>query len=155
MLVNHALELGPDFLVHFAGHGADGLPYLQQLVECAGGIVPLLGAFGTFFCQLGSLVDKSLFGEEVVVKFLLALVVVFLAAFVNLVGGVAEALPNLLVLFGGHRTDLFPAGAQILHAFECLGDGSLHDELFGSFAEFDFLFEVALLVEGAEFAVDF
>ena len=73
---------------------------------------------------------------------------------VDLVGGVAEALPDVLVLLCGHGAYLFPAGTEVLQALEGLGDRRLHDELFGAFAQFYLLLEVALLVEGAELAVD-
>ena len=155
VLVDHALELGPNILVHLAGYGADALPHLQQLVEGGGGVVPLFGGGGLFLGEFGSFLHEGLFGQEIAFLLFLALVVVFLAALVDLVGGVAESLPDFLVLLDGHGAGLFPAGAEVLQAFEGFGHGALHDELFGGFAKFYLLLEVALLVESAQLAVDF
>ena len=151
--VDVALEGVPDFLVLFARDGSDGLPYLEELVEGCGCVVPAFCRCGHFGCQLHGFLDQGLFCQEVLVHFFAALLVVFAAAFVDLVGGVAEASPDVVVLFDGHGTNLAPLFAEQLQFPGGLGDGRFHDEFFGFLADEGLALEVFLLVEEHEFLV--
>ena len=118
VFVDNAFELVPYGLVLFTGDRTNALPEFQKLVECIGGVVPRLGGLRELLGEFGGFVNQGLFGKEILVQFLFPLVIVFVAAFINLVCGIVEALPCLFVLFGGDWSYFAPLGTEFLQRLE-------------------------------------
>ena len=153
-LVAGGVETVVNLLVLLPGGKADSAPFLLQLDDFCGLLLPVAVGLQVVIYDAFDGLTEGGFGLKILFLTGADDLEVLLVASVDLRHEFLEVVPNLVTLFAGHGTDFAPLLEDLLHVAIGRHNVWLLDQFFSSLGELQLTFEVLLEVVIAQLMVD-